>query len=209
MFVAPPGAFPREADRGLCNFLHVPLMPNPKISDFERLDGACSLDPRCLYSGSGLFRGYIERFSNFHSTGRRNFALAREFLWLHSLKWQIRRKSRYMESKIDISEKLLPQSLWPERARKMNVSPWQAGHLSFDRFEKFVFKKKLVRKFPENRRPKFSDFKTFRFHNFRISKFSDFGKFRIFQCWISNSCDNFVCFFPIYTPPRQPPHGWS
>ena len=76
--VAPPGAFPREADRGLCNFLHVTLMPNPKISDFGRLDGAGALDARCLYSVSGLFRGYIERFSNFYSRPRRNFASARE-----------------------------------------------------------------------------------------------------------------------------------
>ena len=93
-FFAPPGAFPREADRGLCNFLHVTLRKNPNFSDFERLDGACSLDPRCLYSGSGLFRGYIERFSNFPSTPRRNFALAREIPMLHSLKSQLQRKSR-------------------------------------------------------------------------------------------------------------------
>ena len=65
----------------MSNFLHVPLTKNAIFSDFERLDGAASLDPRCLYSGSGLFRGGIERFSNFYSTGRRNFALAREFLW--------------------------------------------------------------------------------------------------------------------------------
>ena len=81
IFVAPPGAFPREADRGLCNFLHVTLTKNPIFSDFERLDGGRTLDPRCLYSGSGLFRGYIERFSNFYSRRGRNFALAREFLW--------------------------------------------------------------------------------------------------------------------------------
>ena len=103
-FFAPPGAFPREADRGLCNFLHVTLTPNPKISDFERLDGACSLDPRCIYSVSGLFRGYIERFSNFYSRPRRNFASAREIPRLQSVKPQIRRKSRYrildLESKI-------------------------------------------------------------------------------------------------------------
>ena len=108
---APPGAFPREADRALCNFLHVPLRPNPKISDFERLDGGRTLDPRCLYSVSGLFRGYIGRFVKKSSRRGRNFALAREFLWLHSLKCQIRRKSRYMESKMEISEKLPPQLL--------------------------------------------------------------------------------------------------
>ena len=78
---APPGAFPREADRGLCNFLHVTLTKNPNFSDFDRLDGGRTLDPRCLYSVSGLFRGYIERFCSFHSRHNRNFALAREFLW--------------------------------------------------------------------------------------------------------------------------------
>ena len=53
-------------------------MENPKISDFGRLDGACSLDAGTLYSGSELFRGGIERLSDFHSSRRRNFASARE-----------------------------------------------------------------------------------------------------------------------------------
>ena len=97
-FFAPPGAFPREADRGLCNFLHVPLTKNPNFSDFGRLDGGRTLDPRCLYSVSRLFRGYIERFSNFYSRRGRNFASAREILSGHSVKRQIRRKSRYKES---------------------------------------------------------------------------------------------------------------
>ena len=44
------------------------------------------------------------------------------------------------------SEKLLSKLLWPERSLKVNVSPSPAGHLFFDRIEKFVFKKKLVRK---------------------------------------------------------------
>ena len=75
------------------------------------------------------------------------------------------------------SEKLLPQLLWSERTPKMNVWPSRAGHLFFDRFEKFVFKKKLVRKF----RKFSSKFSDFRFRKFRISKFSDFEKFRNFQ----------------------------
>ena len=60
-----------------------------------------------------------------------------------------------------ISEKLLPQLLWPERTLKMNVSPSPAGYLFFDRLEKFVLKKKLDRNF------QISDFKIFRF---QISK---------------------------------------
>ena len=62
----------------MSNFLHVPLMENPKISDFRGLNGAGTLDAGTLYFGFGLFRGGIERFSNFGSTGRRNFASARE-----------------------------------------------------------------------------------------------------------------------------------
>ena len=69
----------------------------------------------------------------------------------------------------------------------MNVSPWPAGHLYFDRLEKFVFKKKLVRKkliFSS----KFSDF---RFQNFRfqISKFADFSfqNFSYFRFQISKN----------------------
>ena len=74
--VAPPGAFPREADRGLCNFLHVTLMSNPKISDFERLDEAASLDPRGLYSVSGRFRGYIGRFVKKKFAARTEFRIS-------------------------------------------------------------------------------------------------------------------------------------
>ena len=129
--IAPPGAFPRKADRALCNFLHVTLTPNPKISDFGRLDGACSPHPRSLYSGSGLFRGYIARFVKKSSRPRRNFASAREILSGQSVKCNFRRKSRYGESKMEISEKLPPQWLWPERALEMNVAPWPAGHLIF------------------------------------------------------------------------------
>ena len=62
----------------MSNFLHVPFMNIRKISDFGRLDGAASLDAGTLYSGFGLFHDSIERFSNFHSSYRRNFASARE-----------------------------------------------------------------------------------------------------------------------------------
>ena len=58
----------------------------------------------------------------------------------------------------------------------MNVSPSPAGHLFFDRLEKFVFKKKLDRNF------QISDFKIFRF---QIPKFSDF-RFRNFSVEIIN-----------------------
>ena len=68
---------------------------------------------------------------------------------------------------------LLPQLLWPERTLKMNVSPSPAGHLFFDRLEKFVFKKKLDRNF------QISDFKIFRF---QISKISD-SRFQKYYCW--------------------------
>ena len=62
----------------MSNFLHVTLMENPKISDFGRLHGAGALDARSLYSGFGLFHDSIERFCNFGSSRRRNFASARE-----------------------------------------------------------------------------------------------------------------------------------
>ena len=62
----------------MSNFLHVTFRKNPKISDFGRLDGACALDAETLYSGSGLFHDSIGRFSNFGSSGRRNFASAME-----------------------------------------------------------------------------------------------------------------------------------
>ena len=67
----------------------------------------------------------------------------------------------------------------------MNVWPSPAGHFPSDRFEKFIFKKKLVRKFSKIfeifrfQISKISDFKIFRFRKF--SKFSDFEKFRNFQ----------------------------
>ena len=78
-----------------------------------------------------------------------------------------------------ISEKLLPQLLWPERTLKINVSPSPVGHLFFDRLEKFVFKKKLDRNF------QISDFKIFRF---QISKFPDisFQKFQVSKFQISD-----------------------
>ena len=79
----------------MSNFLHVPLTPNPKISDLGGLDGAGALVARCLYSGFGLFHDSIERFSNFGSSRRRNFASASEIPRLQSVKCQIRRKSRY------------------------------------------------------------------------------------------------------------------
>ena len=46
----------------MSNFLDVPLTPNPKISDFVRLDGPRSLGSKYLYSLSGLRQGYIARF---------------------------------------------------------------------------------------------------------------------------------------------------
>ena len=55
------------------NYLYY-VLDTPKISDFERLDGACALDAETLYSGSGLFHDSIGRVSNFGSSGRRNFA---------------------------------------------------------------------------------------------------------------------------------------
>ena len=70
----------------MSNFLHVTLTPNPKISDFGGLDGAASLDVRCLYSGFGLFHDSIERFCSFGSSRRRNFASAREIPCGHSVK---------------------------------------------------------------------------------------------------------------------------
>ncbi len=78
-----------------------------------------------------------------------------------------------VRAKSDISEKLFPQFVWPERTLEMNVSPSPAGHLFFDRFEKFVFKKKLDRNF------QISDFKNFRFKISKILllKFNFFQKF--------------------------------
>ena len=64
----------------------------------------------------------------------------------------------------------------------MNVSPSPAGHLFFDRFEKFVFKKKLDRNF------QISDFKNRKIENFENRKifegfqlkFFEFSNFGIF-----------------------------
>ena len=96
LFYRAPGRFSPECPpRAMSNFLHVTLTKNAIFSDFGRLDGAGALDPRCLYSGSGRFRGGIERFCKKKSSRRRNFAFARELLWLHQVKFQIRRKSRY------------------------------------------------------------------------------------------------------------------
>ena len=78
------------------------------------------------------------------------------------------------------SEKRLPQLLWPERTLEMNVSPSPAGHLFFDRFEKFVFKKKLDRNFQISYFKK-TDFIIFRY---QISKFPDF-RFQKYYCWKS------------------------
>ena len=76
----------------------------------------------------------------------------------------------------------------------MNVAPWPIGHLSFDRLEKFGFKKSWIAKFRFFRQNfQISDFKIsdFRFQKFQISDFnifrfqiskiSDFEKSRIFQ----------------------------
>ena len=65
----------------------------------------------------------------------------------------------------------------------MNVSPSPAGHLFFDRLEKFVFKKKL------DRNCQISDFKNRKIENFENRKifegfqlkFFEFSNFRIFE----------------------------
>ena len=72
----------------------------------------------------------------------------------------------------------------------MNVSPSPAGHLFFDRFEKFVFKKKLDRNFQISKNRKIENFenrnifegfqlKIFEFSNFGIFGFSIFENFQL------------------------------
>ena len=141
LLVAPPGAFPREADRAFgVSVTHGGRAPHARV----------------LYSGSGLFRGYIARFVKKSSRPRRNFASAREIHCDHDPEWQIRRKSRYGESKMEISEKLPPRWLWPERALEMNVAPWPGGHLIFWPIWRIRLQKKV--------RSKILDF--FRYENF-------------------------------------------
>ena len=61
----------------------------------------------------------------------------------------------------------------------MNVSPSPAGHLFFDRFEKFVFKKKLDRNF------QISDFKNRKIENFENRKIFEGFQLNFFE--FSNS----------------------
>ena len=93
----------------------------------------------------------------------------------------------------------------------MNVSPSPAGSLSFDRFEKFAFKKNgseifvfFSSKFPSFQISKFPDFRfqNFQISDFKISRFRKISKFSDFE--ISKSVDTFVCFLPVYTPGGAP-----
>ena len=96
----------------------------------------------------------------------------------------------------------------------MNVSPSPAGHLFFDRLEKFVFKKSWIEifrfqisKFPDFRFQKFSDF---RFQNFQISDFKIFrfrkiSKFSDFEISKSVDASYICCQTPLLRPSQANP----
>ena len=99
---------------------------------------------------------------------------------------------------------LLSQLLWPERTLKMNVSPSPAGHLFFDRFGNFVFKKKLDRNFSifvEIFRFQISNFQISDFKNFRFRKISKFQISKFPKCWFQL---HLLSDAPLETVPGQP-----